>query len=138
MARALQEAAEHGLNRLTANGKFFADRALEAGGLAIVGIKMHDLRGGLDSSGQLPGPRYPAPDDPAPDWIQERIEGLAGDYGKVHADHRGQHAAFEALRRSGIDAPSTAPPAKGSSGDGARSGFRGGETRHTSRQLGSN
>lgn len=134
MASALQEAAEGGP---TADGKYFADRALNAGGIATMGIQMHDVRGGLDSSGSLPGPQYPAPDNPASDRIQQRMEGLAAAYGNVLADHRGQHQAIEALRRSGIgvgDAPSAA---KGSGGDGARSGYRAGTTRHTGPQLGS-
>ncbi|WP_410786792.1 hypothetical protein [Kribbella sp. C-35] len=146
MARALQEPAEHGMQPLFADGKYFADRALNAGGLAVTGITMHDIRGGLDSSGRLPGPQYPAPDNPAPDWVQEKIEGLAAEYGSVLADHRSQYAAMEAMRHSGIGIGNAAPAAKGVSGDaakavsgdGARSGHRTVKTRPTGPHLGSN
>ena len=135
IARALQQAAELGPDGLTADGQYFADEALNAGGIAITAIQLHDIRGGLDSSSRLPGPQYPAPENPAPEWLQERMEGLATEYGKVLADHRDQHATMEAIRHSGIGMVDT-PIAKGSS-DGARSGPRVGETRHAGHQLGS-
>jgi hypothetical protein len=138
MARALQPAADLGADGRTAEARLFADRALSAGGVATVGIQMHDLRGGLDSSGRLPGPQYEEPDNPAPAWLQTQIEGLAQEYGEVLADHRDRHSGLlEARRLSGIDAvrpPSGALAAK--SGDGPRTASRAGETRTTGPQLG--
>ncbi|TCC11075.1 hypothetical protein [Kribbella soli] len=140
MARSLRQAAELGPDVETRDARYFADRALTAGDIATIGIQIHDFRGGLDSSGQLPGPQLPEPSDPAPDWLQDRVERLAQEYGGVLADHRDRHSGLlEARRISGIDvvrSPSEAQTAQSTSSDSARSAARAGETRRTSPERG--
>lgn len=144
MARTLREAAERtGPDTRPAVARFnnararaYGERAVNSADVAIGAMKVHDARGGLDSSGRLPGPVTAAPSNARPDPGQDRLERLAQEYGEVLADHRDRHSGLlEARRLSGIDvvrAPSEALSAKSPSSDGTRPAARAGETQRTS------
>lgn len=147
MARTLQEAAERtGPDTPPAVARFnnararaHGEQAVNSADVAILAMKVHDARGGLDSSGRLPGPVTAEPSNPIAAPAQERLERLAQEYGEVLADHRDRHSGLlEARRVSGIDvvrSPSEALSAKSPSSDGTSPAVRV-ETQRTSPERG--